>query len=119
MITIKIILIVILLIILRAFLVQKSLILVKRAVAVLMFTGLLFLVLFPDVSTWAANKIGVGRGADLLFYFAHLFFLLVAVALWRRLITLNDTVTRLAREIAIIKAIKPDETMKQAGPREN
>jgi small membrane protein len=112
MITIKIVLIVILLFILRAFLVQKSLMLVKRAVAVIMFAGLLLLVLFPDASTWLANKAGIGRGADLLFYFAHLFFLLVAVALWRKLITLNEAVTRLAREIAINKATPPDGTDK-------
>ncbi len=115
MITIKVILIVLLLIILRAFLVQKSLLLIKRAVAVLMFAGLLFLVLFPDVSTWAANKIGVGRGADLLFYLANLFFLLVAVALWRRLITLSAAVTILARELAIRNAERP-EAKEQSGP---
>jgi hypothetical protein len=119
MITIKVILIVLLLIILRAFLIQKSLILVKRAVGVLMFASLLFLVLFPDVSTWAANKIGIGRGADLLFYFAHLFFLLVAVALWRRLITLNAAVTRLAREIAIRDAERPQERAEQIRTAEN
>jgi len=118
MITIKVILIVILLIILRAFLVQKSLILVKRTVAVLMFAGLLFLVLFPDVSTWAANKIGVGRGADLLFYFAHLFFLLVAVSLWQRLMTLTSAVTALSREIAIKNAVRPEET-EQSKPTED
>jgi hypothetical protein len=112
MITIKIVLIVILLFILRAFLVQKSLMLVKRSVAVIMFAGLLLLVLFPDASTWLANKVGIGRGVDLLFYFAHLFFLLVAVALWRRLITLNEAVTQLTREIAIIKATPPDNTAK-------
>ena len=116
MIIIKVILIAILLFILRAFLVQKSLLLIKRAVAVIMFGGLLFLVVFPDISTWIANKVGIGRGADLLFYFAHLFFLLVAVALWRRLITLNDTVTRLAREIAIIKAERPEGTGERTGP---
>jgi hypothetical protein len=107
MITIKIVLIAILLVILRAFLVQKSLMLLKRVIAVGMFTGLLFLVLFPDVSTWVANTIGIERGADLLFYFAHLFFLFVGVALWRRSITLNASVTRLAREIAIRKAEVP------------
>jgi hypothetical protein len=119
MITIKIVLIVILLFILRAFLVQKSLLLIKRAVAVIMFAGLLLLIVFPDASTWIANKAGIGRGVDLLFYFAHLFFLLVAVALWRRLITLNDAVTRLAREIAINKAIQPDETAKQTDQTAN
>jgi len=119
MITIKIILIAILILILRAFLVQKSLLLVKRAVAVTMFGGLLFLVLFPDASTWIANKIGVGRGVDLLFYFAHLFFLFVAVALWRRLITLSDAVTRLTRDIAIKNAARPAEGTEQNKPTEN
>ena len=109
MITIKIILIALLLITLRAFLVQKSLKLTKRVVAVLMFLGLLFLVLFPDVSTSIANKIGVGRGVDLLFYFAHLFFLLVTVALWRRSIALSAALTRLSREIAIQNAAKPQK----------
>jgi hypothetical protein len=117
MITIKIILIVILLLILRAFLVQESLMLVNRAVAVLMFLGLLLLVLFPDVSTRIANKIGVGRGVDLLFYFAHLFFLFVVIALWRRLISLSDSVTKLAREIAIKTAIKPQDETAQNKPK--
>lgn len=114
MIGIKIILILILLVILRAFLVQKSLKLLKRTIAVAMFAGLLLLVIFPDASTWAAHKIGVGRGADLLFYFAHLFFLLVAVALWRRSLALSASVTKLAREIAIRNAERP-EGKEQAG----
>jgi hypothetical protein len=112
MIGIKIILIATLLVILRAFLVQKSLKLLKRTIAVVMFAGLLLLVLFPDVSTWVANKIGVGRGADLLFYFAHLFFLFVAIALWRRSLTLSASVTKLAREIAIINAERAGEEKK-------
>ncbi len=119
MITIKIILIALLLITLRAFLVQKTLRLTKRIVAVLMFLGLLFLILFPDVSTSIANKIGVGRGVDLLFYLAHLFFLLVAVALWRRSITLNAAVTRLSREIAIENAVGPQEKNEEAKPAED
>jgi hypothetical protein len=119
MITIKIILILLLLIILRAFLVQKSLMLIRRAAAVLMFLGLLFLVLFPDISTWMANKIGVGRGVDLLFYFAHLFFLLVAITLWQRSITLTAAITKLAREIAIRNAIRPQEGVEQGKARKD
>ena len=119
MITIKIILIALLVIILRAFLVQRSLVLVKRAVAVLMFAGLLFLVVFPDISTWLAHKTGVGRGADLLFYLAHLFFLLVAVALWRRLIALSEAVTKLSREIAIREAVRPGQCTEEDKPAED
>jgi len=109
MITIKVILIAILLIILRAFLVQKSLMLAKRLSAVALFLLLVFLVLFPDMSNQIANKVGVGRGVDLLFYLSHLFLLLLIVALWRRLNVLSETVTKLTRDIAVENAHKPED----------
>ena len=103
---IKIILIILLLFILRALLVQKSLAMIKRIVAGLMFLILLSLVIFPEASTRVANFVGVGRGVDLLFYFSHLFLLFLIVALWRRTIVLTDTITRLSRAIAIRDANK-------------
>jgi hypothetical protein len=117
MIPIKVILIIFLLIILRAFLVQRELILVKRVVAFLMFFVLLFLVLFPDISTQAANIIGVGRGVDLIFYFSHLFVLFLIVGLWRRSTVLMATVTKLARSIALQNSQKPHEKNEQTGKR--
>jgi hypothetical protein len=106
---IKIILIILLLVVLRAFLVQKSLVLAKRLTAVGLFLLLVFLVLFPEYSTKIANMVGVGRGVDLLFYLSNLFLLLLIVALWRRVNMLSETVTKLARELAIEKARKPEE----------
>ena len=106
---VKIILIILLLLVLRAFLVQKSLVLIKRMVALLMFLVLLFLVLFPDVSTSVANRVGVKRGVDLVFYFSHLFLLFLIVALWRRSIVLTETITRLSRAIALQNPRKPNE----------
>jgi len=106
---IKIILIILLLIVLRAFLVQKTLILVKRVVAFLMFFFLLLLVIFPGVSTRVANVIGVGRGVDLVFYFSHLFLLLLIIALWRRSTVLVGTITKLSRAIALQNPNKPRE----------
>ena len=111
---IKIILIILLLVILRAFLVQKSLILIQRVIAGLMFLFLLFLVLFPEVSTRVANIIGVTRGVDLLFYLSHLFLLLLIVALWRRSIVLTACITRLSRAIALQSADKPHKENDQA-----
>jgi len=105
---IKIILIILLLVVLRAFLVQRSLMLAKRLSAVALFLLLVFLVLFPDMSNQIANKVGVGRGVDLLFYLSHLFLLLLIVALWRRLNVLSETVTKLARDIAVENARKPE-----------
>ncbi len=106
---VKIILVILLLLVLRAFLVQKSLVLIKRMVALLMFLALLFLVLFPNISTSVANRMGVGRGVDLVFYFSHLFLLLLIVALWRRSIVLTETITRLSRAITLQNPRKPNE----------
>ena len=104
---IKIILLVFLLIVLRAFLVQKSLVLAKRLFAFLMFFFLLFLVIFPDVSTIAANVVGVERGVDFLFYLSHLFLLFLIAGVWRRSVVLTATITKLSRTIALQNATKP------------
>lgn len=107
MIPIKIILIIFLLIILRAFLVQKSLVLTKRVVAFSMFLVLVLLVVFPKASTHIANAVGVGRGVDLVFYFSHLFILFLIVGLWRRFIILMNDITKLSRAIALQNASRP------------
>ena len=117
--TIKIILIIFLLIVLRAFLVQKSLVWIKRVVAFLMFFALLALVIFPDVSTRIANNIGVGRGVDLIFYFSHLFLLLLIIALWRRSIVLMGIITELSRAIAIQSANRPQEKKEKPNEQNN
>lgn len=109
MIPIKVILIILLLVILRAFLVQKSLMVVHKSIGILTFCFLVFLVLFPDISTRVANAIGVGRGADLVFYLAHLFFLFLVIALWRRTIALTDAMTKLSRTIALQNPKQPDK----------
>jgi len=111
---IKIILLVFLLIVLRAFLVQKSLVLAKRLFAFFMFFFLLFLVILPDVSTFAANIVGVERGVDLLFYLSHLFLLFLIAGLWRRSAVLTATITKLSRTIALQSANKPHKENGQA-----
>lgn len=112
---IKLILIVLLLIILRAFLVQRQLLLAKRFSAFAVFVGLVLLVIYPDTSNWLAHKIGIGRGVDLLFYMSHLFLLLLIVSLWRRLNLMNAAFTKLARSIAIQTARKPAGYKQQGG----
>jgi hypothetical protein len=107
MISIKIILIIFLLVILRAFLVQESLVLTKRVVAFSMFLVLVLLVMFPKISTCVANAVGIGRGVDLVFYFSHLFLLFLIVGLWRRSVVLMATITKLSRAIAVQSARKP------------
>ena len=111
--TIKIILIILLLLVLRAFIVQRSLLVIKRVVAFVMFLALLLLVIFPQISTFIAGKIGVGRGVDLLFYFSHLFLLFLIVALWRRSLALTGTVTKLTRAIALQNPTTPQDKSPQ------
>jgi hypothetical protein len=93
--------------------VQKSLMAIKRLAAFFMFFLLILLVVFPDVSTRIANFIGVGRGVDLIFYFSHLFLLLLIVALWRRSTVLMATITKLSRAIALQNPNMPDDNKKQ------
>lgn len=68
---------------------------------VLIATGLaIFFILSPENTNIIARKIGVGRGADLLFYCCILFFLFVILKLFARLRRLEDKVTELVREQA-------------------
>jgi len=106
---IKIVLIVLLLLVLRAFWVQKSLLLVKRLIAFFMSCLLLLLIVFPDISTRAANIVGVGRGTDLIFYLSNFFFLFLIIGLWQRTIALTATITKLSRAIALQNPDKPTE----------
>jgi small membrane protein len=61
-------------------------------------------VLFPDILTWVAQKVGVGRGTDLLLYITVIAFMLVSVVLFRRLSDLERKYVALAREVAVREA---------------
>ncbi len=63
-----------------------------------LFTGLaIFFILFPDYTNKIAAKLGVGRGADLLFYICILFFLFIVLKLFARIRRLERTLTDLVR----------------------
>lgn len=57
-------------------------------------------ILSPDISNTIAKKLGVGRGADLLFYICILFFLFIILKLFARLRRLERTLTELIRKLA-------------------
>lgn len=66
-----------------------------------LFTGLaIFFILFPDYTNKIAGKLGVGRGADLLFYICILFFLFIVLKLFARIRRLERTLTDLVRKQA-------------------
>src|SRR5207253_4384336 len=54
---------------------RARLLLVQRIFGVLLGALLAVFVIFPDASTAIGRFFGIGRGADFLFYLAHLFLL--------------------------------------------
>lgn len=65
------------------------------------FTGLsVFFILSPDRTNDIAHKLGVGRGADLLFYCCILFFAFMVMKLFARIRRLEKQLTDLVRENA-------------------
>lgn len=78
--------------------------------ALLIFSGLaVYFILFPAYTTTIAKKLGVGRGADLLFYICILFFLFVVMKLFNRIRRLEHTLTELVRKDAKENAVYLDK----------
>ena len=78
--------------------------------ALSVFSGLaIFFILFPDYTSVIAHKLGVGRGADLLFYICILFFLFLIMKLFARIRRLEQKVTDLVRQQAKAEAVFLEE----------
>ncbi len=70
-------------------------------IALFLFAGLgIFFILFPEYTNKIAHKLGVGRGADLLFYSCILFFLFIILKLFARIRRLEEKLTELVRQQA-------------------
>jgi hypothetical protein len=79
--------------------------------ALFLFSGFaVFFILFPDYTNVIARKLGVGRGADLLFYICILFFLFILIKLFARIRRLEKTLTDLVRQQAKDEAQPSDES---------
>lgn len=61
-------------------------------------------VLFPNVTSWIAQRLGVGRGTDLVLYLAVVTGAFVAVLFYSRTMRLEDSITELTRAIALARA---------------
>lgn len=71
----------------------------------LVATAILF-ILFPSWTNLLAQKMGVGRGADLIFYLCIVTFCFVLLKLYSKMRTLEQQITELIRN----QAIKDAET---------
>lgn len=63
-------------------------------------------ILFPEWTNIIAHKLGVGRGADLVFYLYILLFVFVSLKLYARMRRLEQMLTDLIRKEAIDTAEK-------------
>lgn len=61
------------------------------------------LILWPGITSRAAEIVGVGRGTDLLFYGCVLFFMFTSIAQSQRLHRLEQRLVALTREIALLE----------------
>ena len=66
-------------------------------------------ILFPDVWTRLAHKVGVGRGTDMVLYALVVAFLSFTVTTYLRFRDLETNYTRLARRIALTEAPRPTD----------
>lgn len=66
-------------------------------------------VIFPDFSTRVAERLGVGRGADLLLYFAVLCGVLVAANFYFRFKDNERILSEVVRQLAIQSPLRPQK----------
>ncbi|WP_353988412.1 DUF2304 domain-containing protein [Ruicaihuangia caeni] len=66
-------------------------------------------VFFPQAWTWVANRLGIGRGADLLLYITVLAFLGFAASTYRWFRRMEADMTELARQLALERAKHPTQ----------
>jgi len=64
---------------------------------VMVGTGIAF-VLFPGITQQLAHKLGVGRGADLVFYLSIMIFWFVILKLYSRIRKLEKILTQVVRK---------------------
>lgn len=67
------------------------------------------LVIFPDLANRIAAMAGVGRGADLAFYVIAAIGIAAVFNLHLRLRSTGETMTKLARSIALLSAKSPKD----------
>lgn len=80
---------------------------IRRILLLVFIVGAASSVFFPGTWTWVANLFGVGRGADLLLYFLVLTFLGFVATSYRRFRHIENDVTELSRQLALLQAEKP------------
>jgi hypothetical protein len=66
-------------------------------------------ILFPDITNQLAARLGVGRGADLVFYTSIIIFWFVILKLYARIRKLEQIMTKIIRDKSIHDAEKKSD----------
>lgn len=66
-------------------------------------TGILF-IFFPELSNKVAHLLGVGRGADMIFYLSILFFGFLILKLYSKVRKIEQILTQVIREKSLVEA---------------
>jgi small membrane protein len=80
---------------------------IRRILMLLFIVAAASSVFFPGLWTALANIVGIGRGADLLLYLTVLIFLGFVATTYRRFRHLENDVTELSRQLALVQAKAP------------
>ena len=67
----------------------------------------MFFVLYPEYSNELANVVGVGRGADLIFYCWIVISFLISVNLQFKILAIHENLVKMTQVLAILTAESP------------
>lgn len=82
----------------------------RRLFAVLLVAAMTTMALAPDATSAIAEKLGVGRGADLLLYLLLIYAVFLSVLLFREVASLRAKVALLVSEVALLEGtIRPPD----------
>lgn len=93
---------------------------IYRLIGLALFLIALILIIFPDFTTVVAHVLGVGRGADLLFYFSLVGGIYVALLMYMKIRELDRKLAELTRAMALqntrqMDGSRPDKSREEDG----
>ena len=80
----------------------------QRALGIALGLMLAAFIIVPDLATKTANLVGVGRGADLIFYFSHVLGAYFAIRIFQRQVRQEEQLTELVRALSHLEARVPE-----------
>lgn len=95
--------------ILFVYVLRSRSLLMTRLMGSILFLVALVAIVFPGLTTFAAQALGVGRGADLVLYLSFLLFSYLAMVLFEKQKTHSRDLTKLVRTLAHQNATRPEE----------